>query len=203
MPGMPTSSGNAAWPPNNQNVPGSAMNMQQMQQQQQMQQIQQQQQQQQQSQLQPHPQGMIRGQGQGPMVNMIGQQNPIRIMQLPQGQMQTAGQPVQLRNLLMANQQQQQQQQQQMQQGGDPNVGPPQPWMRQTGPQMMHGQMMLNRAPMPQGPMAGSNHPSGAMIGQMRGGNPMGVMGNIGTAQTAVVSAQAQQQQQQNPDMWN
>merc|ERR1712142_259384 len=109
--------------------------MQQMQQQQQMQQIQQQQQQQQQSQLQPHPQGMIRGQGQGPMVNMIGQQNPIRIMQLPQGQMQTAGQPVQLRNLLMANQQQQ------MQQGGDPNVGPPQPWMRQTGPQMMHGQM--------------------------------------------------------------
>jgi len=190
--GMPTSSANNFWTPNS--TTGGPMPMQHQQQMPQMQMPPQQhslQQQQQQA-------GMIRGQG--PMVNMIGQQNqPIRIMSIhQQPQMQTTGQPVQLRNLLMANQQQQQMQQ------GDPNVGPQQ-WMRQAGPQMMHGQMMMNRGPMPQGPMGGPGHPQGPMMmGQMRGGNPMGIMTNVGPGQTAVVTAQAQPQQvqQQNPDMW-
>ena len=156
------------------------------------------QQQQQQHQLQQpqQPTGMIRGQG--PMVNMINPQNqPMRIMSIPQQpQLHTTGQPVQLRNLLMANQQPQ---------PGDPNLAPPQQWMRQPGPQMMHGQMMMNRGPMPQGPMSAGGHPQGPMMmGQMRGGNPMGIMTNVGPGQTTVVAAQAQPQQvqPQNPDMW-
>ena len=207
MTGMQTSSANNTWVggPNNPINTGVTLPMQQLQQPQ----IHAMQQQQQPThQLQQQGPTMIRGQG--PMVNMMGgpQNQSIRIMSIPQQpQMHTTGQPVQLRNLLMANPQQQQQQMQQG--GGDPNVGgPPQQWMRQTGPQMMHGQMMMNRGPMTQGnPMGpGGSHPTGPMMmGPMRGGNPMGIMTSVGPGgQTAVVAAaQAQQQQQQQVQQHN
>jgi hypothetical protein len=108
-------------------------------------------------------------------------------------------QPVQLRNLLMANQQ-----------GGPGNV--PHQWMGpQGGPQMMRGQQIMMTAG-PRGPMtqSGMGRGGGGMIPAIppRGGNPMGIMtpggGPAAAAAAVVVAAQGQQQpQQQNQDnMW-